>query len=60
MFVWAEIPDPYKDMGSLDFSIHLLKQAKVAVSPGMGFGPTGEKPRPASPSSKTNTASTRP
>ena len=42
MFVRAEIPDPYKDMGSLDFSIHLLKQAKVAVSSGIGFGPTGE------------------
>ena len=42
MFVWTKIPDPYTDMGSLDFSIHLLKQAKVAVSPGIGFGPTGE------------------
>jgi len=42
MFVWAEIPGPYSDMGSLDFSIHLLEQAGVAVSPGIGFGPSGE------------------
>jgi alanine-synthesizing transaminase len=42
MFVWAEIPEPYADLGSLDFAIHLLKEAKVAVSPGIGFGPTGE------------------
>lgn len=43
MFVWAEIPGPYADMGSLDFSIHLLEQAGVAVSPGVGFGPSGER-----------------
>lgn len=42
MFVWAEIPEPYREMGSLDFAIHLLKEAKVAVSPGIGFGPSGE------------------
>ncbi|MGH8945811.1 MAG: aminotransferase class I/II-fold pyridoxal phosphate-dependent enzyme [Acidimicrobiia bacterium] len=42
MFVWAEIPGPYDRMGSLDFSIHLLKQAGVATSPGVGFGPSGE------------------
>jgi alanine-synthesizing transaminase len=42
MFVWAEIPEPYAGMGSLDFAIHLLNDAKVAVSPGVGFGPTGE------------------
>jgi alanine-synthesizing transaminase len=42
MFVWAEIPGPYADMGSLDFSIHLLERAGVAVSPGIGFGPSGE------------------
>ncbi len=42
MFVWAPIPDPYLEMGSLDFAIHLIDEAKVAVSPGMGFGPTGE------------------
>jgi alanine-synthesizing transaminase len=42
MFVWAEIPEPFAEMGSLDFAIHLLGEAKVAVSPGIGFGPTGE------------------
>ncbi len=42
MFVWAPIPDPYAEMGSLDFAIHLIDSAKVAVSPGIGFGPTGE------------------
>ncbi|MFB3050774.1 MAG: aminotransferase class I/II-fold pyridoxal phosphate-dependent enzyme [Acidimicrobiia bacterium] len=42
MFVWAEVPGPYDEMGSLDFSIHLLDHAGVAVSPGVGFGPSGE------------------
>jgi len=42
MFVWAEIPGPYSEMGSLDFSIDLLERAGVAVSPGVGFGPSGE------------------
>lgn len=42
MFAWAEIPGPYAEMGSLDFSIHLLERAGVAVSPGVGFGPSGE------------------
>lgn len=42
MFVWAPIPEPYAGLGSLDFAVHLLKEAKVAVSPGIGFGPTGE------------------
>jgi alanine-synthesizing transaminase len=42
MFVWADIPEPFREMGSLNFAIHLLKEAKVAVSPGIGFGPTGE------------------
>jgi alanine-synthesizing transaminase len=42
MFVWAEIPGPYSEMGSLDFSIELLERAGVAVSPGVGFGPSGE------------------
>jgi alanine-synthesizing transaminase len=42
MFLWAEIPGPYSDMGALEFSIHLLEQAGVAVSPGIGFGPSGE------------------
>ncbi len=42
MFVWAEIPGPYDDMGSLDFTVHLLREAKVAVSPGIGFGSSGD------------------
>jgi alanine-synthesizing transaminase len=42
MFVWAPIPDPYVEMGSLDFAYHLLDEAKVAVSPGVGFGPSGD------------------
>jgi alanine-synthesizing transaminase len=42
MFVWAEIPDEFKPMGSLEFSKFLLKEAKVAVSPGIGFGEYGD------------------
>ncbi len=41
MFVWAPIPEEYKDMGSLGFSKKLLIEAKVAVSPGVGFGEYG-------------------
>ena len=42
MFVWAEIPGPFKKMGSLEFAKLLIKEAKVAVSPGIGFGEYGE------------------
>jgi len=42
MFVWAEIPKPFKKMGSIDFSKLLLQEGKVAVSPGVGFGEYGE------------------
>src|SRR5438128_317974 len=42
MFVWAEIPDAFKAMGSLEFSKLLLKEAKIAVSPGIGFGEHGD------------------
>jgi len=42
MFVWAKIPDQFSEMGSLEFSKLLLKEAKVAVSPGVGFGDAGE------------------
>jgi alanine-synthesizing transaminase len=42
MFVWAEIPEPYKGMGSLEFCKKLLRDAKVAVSPGIGFGEYGD------------------
>ena len=42
MFVWAEIPDKYKKIGSLEFSKLLLEKSKVAVSPGIGFGEGGD------------------
>lgn len=42
MFVWAPIPEPYKHLGSLEFSTLLLKEAKLAVSPGIGFGEYGD------------------
>jgi alanine-synthesizing transaminase len=42
MFVWAEIPEPFQSMGSMEFAKFLLTEAKVAVSPGIGFGPYGE------------------
>ena len=42
MFVWAQIPEQYRKMGSLEFSKLLLNEAKVAVSPGIGFGDYGD------------------
>lgn len=42
MFVWAKIPDSFISMGSLEFSKQMLQEAKVAVSPGIGFGDCGE------------------
>lgn len=42
MFVWAQVPEQFGDMSSLDFSFHLLSEGKVAVSPGVGFGGAGE------------------
>jgi alanine-synthesizing transaminase len=42
MFVWAKIPEPYQSLGSLEFAIKLMKEAKLAVSAGAGFGPGGE------------------
>jgi alanine-synthesizing transaminase len=42
MFVWAPIPEPYLEMGSLEFSKFLFNEGKVATSPGVGFGPGGE------------------
>jgi alanine-synthesizing transaminase len=42
MFVWAPIPEPYREMGSLEFSKFLVTEAKVATSPGVGFGKGGE------------------
>ncbi len=43
MFVWARIPEPYRDMGSLEFSKKLLRDAGVAASPGIGFGEYGDE-----------------
>jgi alanine-synthesizing transaminase len=42
MFLWAPIPEHYREMGSLEFSKKLLAEAKVAVSPGIGFGEYGD------------------
>ena len=42
MFVWARIPEAYREAGSLEFSKLLLRDAKVAVSPGIGFGEGGD------------------
>ena len=42
MFVWAKIPEPYREMGSVEFASWLVRDARVAVSPGVGFGPGGE------------------
>ncbi len=43
MFVWAEIPEEHKKMGSLEFAKFLIEKARVAVSPGIGFGPFGDE-----------------
>ena len=43
MFVWARIPEPYRALGSLEFSKKLLTDAQVAVSPGIGFGSYGDE-----------------
>jgi alanine-synthesizing transaminase len=43
MFVWAEIPEPRRDGGSLEFAKHLLREANVAVAPGVGFGVAGDR-----------------
>jgi alanine-synthesizing transaminase len=42
MYVWAKIPEPYAKMGSLEFAKKLLNEAKIAVSPGVGFGDYGD------------------
>ena len=42
MFVWAKIPEQFRHLGSLEFSKLLLTEAKVAVSPGIGFGEYGD------------------
>ncbi|MGV8075525.1 MAG: aminotransferase class I/II-fold pyridoxal phosphate-dependent enzyme [Syntrophobacteraceae bacterium] len=43
MFVWAQIPEPFRRMGSVEFSKYLIEEAKVAVSPGLGFGEYGDE-----------------
>jgi alanine-synthesizing transaminase len=42
MFAWAPIPEPYEEMGSLEFASFLVQEAQVATSPGIGFGPGGD------------------
>ena len=42
MFVWAPIPEPYREMGSVEFASFLVREAQVATSPGVGFGPGGD------------------
>jgi alanine-synthesizing transaminase len=42
MFVWAKIPEPYRKMGSIEFAKMLMVKARVAVSPGIGFGQYGD------------------
>jgi alanine-synthesizing transaminase len=42
MFVWAAIPEPYRALGSLEFAVKLAREARVAVSPGIGFGERGD------------------
>jgi alanine-synthesizing transaminase len=42
MFVWAPIPEPYRELGSYEFAMKLAREAKVSVNPGAGFGPGGD------------------
>jgi alanine-synthesizing transaminase len=42
MFAWAPIPEPFREVGSVEFSKLLVEKADVAVSPGLGFGEYGE------------------
>ena len=42
MFLWAPLPEQYRELGSLEFAKLLMEKALVAVSPGIGFGPMGE------------------
>ena len=43
MFAWARMPEPFRQMKSLEFSKYLVREARVAVSPGIGFGPSGDE-----------------
>ena len=42
MFVWAQIPERFRTLGSLEFALLLAREANVAVSPGIGFGDGGD------------------
>jgi len=42
MFAWAPIPEKYRHLGSMKFSLKLMEEAEVAVAPGIGFGDMGE------------------
>jgi alanine-synthesizing transaminase len=42
MYIWAKIPEQYAKLGSLEFAKRLLQEAKIAVSPGIGFGDYGD------------------
>lgn len=42
MFAWARIPEPYRELGSIEFAEMLVRDCDVAVSPGVGFGPGGD------------------
>jgi alanine-synthesizing transaminase len=42
MFVWAKLPEPYRQLGSMEFALRLAREGRVAVSPGAGFGPGGD------------------
>ena len=42
MFVWAELPERFRALGSLEFALRLARDAGVAVSPGIGFGEGGD------------------
>jgi alanine-synthesizing transaminase len=42
MFAWAPVPEPFNDLGSVEFSKLLVEKAEIAVSPGIGFGEYGE------------------
>jgi alanine-synthesizing transaminase len=42
MYIWARIPERYRELGSLEFAKQMLARAKVSVSPGIGFGDHGD------------------
>ena len=42
MFAWAPIPEPYREMGSIEFAKLVVRECNVALSPGVGFGPGGD------------------